>query len=158
MAIFLWFLAGFIFVGGAIIFGASKKGEQQTLGGIVAAIALLIAALGALARVAGFAILFAVNDPVAAHDHSRPELAPWFNSLKSNAGALCCSNNDGTVLEDADWRSKNGGYEVYLEGEWRRVPEGAVVTEPNKSGRTMVWPLKGYMGLTIRCFMPGPMT
>jgi hypothetical protein len=29
---------------------------------------------------------------------------------------------------------------------------------PNRAGRTMVWPLRGYLGLTIRCFMPGSMT
>ena len=34
----------------------------------------------------------------------------------------------------------------------------AVVAEPNRAGRTMVWPLYGYSGVTIRCFMPGSMT
>jgi len=33
-----------------------------------------------------------------------------------------------------------------------------VITEPNRAGRTMVWPLRGYLGTTIRCFMPGSMT
>jgi hypothetical protein len=34
----------------------------------------------------------------------------------------------------------------------------AVITEPNRAGRAMVCPLRGYLGLTIRCFMPGSMT
>ena len=38
------------------------------------------------------------------------------------------------------------------------VPEDAVITEPNRVGRTMVWPMRGYQGLSIRCFMPGSMT
>jgi hypothetical protein len=25
-------------------------------------------------------------------------------------------------------------------------------------GRTMVWPIKGTFGISIRCFMPGSMT
>jgi hypothetical protein len=53
MATLLFLLAGFIFAGGAILFGAAKDGQQQSLGGVVAMIALLVAALGALARVAG---------------------------------------------------------------------------------------------------------
>ena len=38
------------------------------------------------------------------------------------------------------------------------VPDDAVITEPNRAGRTMVWPIRGYQGMTIRCFMPGSMT
>jgi hypothetical protein len=90
--------------------------------------------------------------------YAQSPLRKWFDGLKSSGGALCCSDADGTAISDAEWRSKNGGYEVFLEGEWRRVPDSAVVTEPNKSGRTMVWPLRGYMGITIRCFMPGSMS
>ena len=45
-----------------------------------------------------------------------------------------------------------------IDGEWHDVPEDAVITEPNRAGRTMVWPIRGYQGLSIRCFMPGSMT
>jgi hypothetical protein len=38
------------------------------------------------------------------------------------------------------------------------VPDDAVITEPNRYGRTMVWPIKGALGISIRCFMPGSMT
>src|SRR6516164_9103312 len=41
---------------------------------------------------------------------------------------------------------------------WVDVPDEAVITEPNRIGRTMVWPIRGYLGLTIRCFMPGQMS
>lgn len=85
-------------------------------------------------------------------------LKPWFDQLKNKNGDLCCSDADGTAVSDADWRSKDGHYQVFLEGVWQDVPDIAVVTEPNRTGRTMVWPVRGYMGFTIRCFMPGPMT
>jgi hypothetical protein len=93
-------------------------------------------------------------------------LRPWFDSLKSGKGP-CCSDADGTVVADPDWRSKDGHYQVRLpsfsgvgeyEGkpEWIDVPDEAIITEPNRFGRTMVWPIRGYMGTTIRCFMVGP--
>jgi hypothetical protein len=88
---------------------------------------------------------------------SSPELRAWFEGLKSSKGP-CCSDADGTAVSDVDWQSGNGHYRVRLDGEWVDVPDEAVVTEPNRVGRTMVWPLRGYLGLTIRCFMPGSMT
>ena len=33
--------------------------------------------------------------------------------------------------------------------------QGARVAEPDKFGRTMVWPLRVDKDLTIRCFLPG---
>jgi len=53
--------------------------------------------------------------------------------------------------------SKGGHYRVRLEAN-DRCARRSVITEPNRVGRTMVWPLRGYLGLTIRCFMPGSMT
>jgi hypothetical protein len=93
-------------------------------------------------------------------------LKPWFDSLKSKNGP-CCSDADGTALADVDWRTRDGKYQVRLEGEWIDVPDDAVITEPNRAGRTMVWPMRGtfssngtlqsFEGITIRCFMPGSM-
>ena len=34
-------------------------------------------------------------------------------------------------------KSDKGRYRVHLDGEWVIVPDGAVITEPNKIGRTM---------------------
>jgi hypothetical protein len=84
-------------------------------------------------------------------------LKPWFDSLRSGKGP-CCSDADGSAVSDVDWESKDGHYRVRLDGEWLDVPEDAVITEPNRVGRTMVWPLRGYLGVSIRCFMPGSMT
>jgi hypothetical protein len=95
----------------------------------------------------------------AAHDDGRyanSPLKPWFDALKSGKG-LCCSFADGFAIADPDWESKDGHYRVRLEGEWIVVPEDAVITEPNRAGRTMVWPIKNSLGTSIRCFMPGSM-
>ena len=112
---------------------------------------------------AGFVVLLL---PLAAYPgHARdPDgrfagspLNQWFDTLKSAKGP-CCSDADGTAVSDVDWESGNGHYRVRIEGEWVDVPEDAVITEPNRAGRTMVWPIRGYLGLSIRCFMPGSMT
>jgi hypothetical protein len=112
----------------------------------------------------GFAVLLLALASHLGHARDRgqfananPELKAWFESLKSGKGP-CCSDADGTAVSDVDWQSGNGHYRVRLDGEWIDVPDEAVITEPNRIGRTMVWPLRGYLGLTIRCFMPGSMT
>ena len=89
--------------------------------------------------------------------HIQSPLKPWFDSLRSGKGP-CCSDADGFALSDPDWESKNGHYRVRIDKEWIDVPDDAVITEPNRVGRTMVWPIKGALGISIRCFMPGSMT
>ena len=96
-------------------------------------------------------------------------LKPWFDQLRSGKGR-CCSDADGTAVKDADWESKDGHYRVFIHDQWWDVPDEAVITEPNKFGRTMVWPIYGWdyskpggehgyaENITIRCFMPGSMT
>src|SRR6266702_4334751 len=84
-------------------------------------------------------------------------LKAWFDQLASGKGR-CCSIADGEAVADTDWDSKDGHYRVRLSGEWIDVPDDAVITEPNRAGRTMVWPLDQADGLGIRCFMPGSMS
>jgi hypothetical protein len=103
--------------------------------------------------------IFTVNE-VAARDDGRfsgSPLKPWFDGLKSGKG-LCCSVADGRAVADPDWESKDGHYRVRIDGEWVNVPDDAVIKEPNLAGRTMVWPIKGSLGTTIRCFLPGTMS
>jgi len=118
-------------------------------------------------------VLVALAAPlVRAHDHNRPDLNDWFTSLHSGKGP-CCDGSDAMSLEDPDWEAQNKAgshYRVrvprygYLKDDqqqelvWVDVPEEAVISEPNRAGRTLVWPIYGYMGVTIRCFMPGSMT
>ncbi len=91
-------------------------------------------------------------------------LHDWFEHLASGKG-LCCSFADGHVVQDADWDTKDGRYRVRVpkaanseDGIWVDVPDDAVITEPNRAGHTMVWPLYDHQGVSIRCFMPGSMT
>jgi len=111
----------------------------------------------------GFAVLISplATYPGQARDpdgrYANSPLKQWFDSLKSGKGP-CCSDADGTAVSDVDWETGHGHYRVRIEGDWVDVPDEAVITEPNRVGRTMVWPIRGYGGLTIRCFMPGSMT
>lgn len=84
-------------------------------------------------------------------------LKGWFDGLRSSKGP-CCSDADGSALADVDWRSDNGRYAVRIDGVWLDVPDEAVLREPNKDGRTIVWPMHGIAGTTIRCFIAGSMT
>ncbi len=86
-------------------------------------------------------IFLLLCSPALAHDAGHPELNEWFNRLASGRG-LCCSFADGSAVSDVDWESKDGHYRVRLEGRWIDVPDDAVVTEPNRAGRTMVWPMR----------------
>ncbi|HEY8337127.1 MAG TPA: hypothetical protein VIQ05_25305 [Tardiphaga sp.] len=86
-----------------------------------------------------------------------PDLKAWFDSLRSGKGP-CCSDADGSAVSDVDWESSSGHYRVRLDGKWLDVPDEAVITSPNRVGRTMVWPMRGDGGILIRCFMPGSMT
>jgi hypothetical protein len=117
-----------------------------------ASVLVCVLVLAALAAPASRA-----RDPDGRYAAQNPELHKWFDGLKSGKGP-CCSDADGTAVPDVDWQSVNGHYRVRLDGEWIDVPDDAVITEPNRIGRTMVWPLRGYLGTTIRCFMPGSMT
>lgn len=108
-----------------------------------------------------------------AHDHERPALTPWFKSLVSRKGP-CCDGSDALHLTNVDWETKDGHYRVRVpstgqgferamngekvEMDWVDVPEEAVLEQPNLDGETLVWPMYGYMGKTIRCFMPGTLS
>jgi len=84
-------------------------------------------------------------------------LREWFDRLASGNG-LCCSIADGEIVADPDWESKDGHYRVRLENKWFDVPDRSLITEPNRAGRTMVWPIRVGESISIRCFMPGSMT
>ena len=94
--------------------------------------------------------------------YAHSPLKSWFESLHSSKGP-CCSDADGAALSDVDWEARDGHYRVRIEGEWWDVPDEAVIREPNRAGRTMVWPIyyratNTPVRVEIRCFMPGTMT
>jgi hypothetical protein len=117
-----------------------------------------------ISRATAAAMLLSIPVPQVASARDRgqfaastPEMKAWFDSLRSAKGP-CCSDADGSAVSDVDWESNGGHYRVRLEGAWLDVPDEAVITVPNRVGRTMVWPIRGSGGTLIRCFMPGSMT
>jgi hypothetical protein len=124
-------------------------GDDKKFRRIVVKPVVAVAVVGAIALMARWA---------SAHDDGRfanSPLKPWFDALKSGNG-LCCSFADGVTVEDVDWDVHDGHYRVRLYGAWLPVPDDAVVTEPNRYGRAVVWPYQDAGGVTrIRCFMPG---
>lgn len=89
--------------------------------------------------------------------YAQSPLKGWFDQLRSKGGGPCCSDADGTALSDIDWDTKDNHYRVRIDGQWIDVPDDTVITEPNRAGRTMVWPFYLNGRPTIRCFMPGSM-
>ena len=122
-------------------------------------LALVIVLL--LLHVVGFLCSFRAHARDLDGRYANSPLKSWFDSLRSDRGP-CCSDADGYALSDVDWETKDGHYRVRIEGQWFDVPPDAIITQPNVSGRTMVWPMykRGFgevLNAEIRCFMPGPM-
>ena len=111
------------------------------------ALALILAAF-----LVGLAL---VANAFAAGNYPDGALHKWFDGLRSPKG-LCCSFADGRSVSDPDWGTRDDHYWVIVDGQRYRVPEEAVVAEPNKFGQAVVWPYKdGQQQVQIRCFMPG---
>jgi hypothetical protein len=112
-------------------------------------------------RIATALLLVLLPASVDARDNGRfagsdPEIKTWFDTLTSGKGR-CCSFADGEFVADVDWTASGGHYRVRLDSIWIDVPDEAVITEPNRVGRTIVWPFRVGKDIAIRCFMPGAM-
>jgi len=124
-------------------------------------------------KIAAIILVLAVpTPPIAVHARDRgqfkdttPEMRQWFENLRSGKGP-CCADADGTVITDNDWDMREGRYFVRVprtplseDTVWVPVPDEAIITEPNRVNRPMVWPYyPGGGSVTIRCFMPGTLT
>jgi hypothetical protein len=78
----------------------------------------------------------------------------WFKSVRSPHGVPCCDIADG---HRTSYDIRADGYWVPIEGEWRHVPEDAVVNNAgNPVGEAVVWYVnQGAGSIYIRCFVPG---
>lgn len=117
-------------------------------------------AICVLLIVMALAALFIMVRPARGMDDGRYANSPlksWFDGLRSGRGP-CCSDADGNVVLDADWDVVEGHYRVRIQGEWVEVPDDALLREPNKFGRTMVWPMFNNGHPVVRCFIPGALT
>jgi hypothetical protein len=123
--------------------------------------------LAATILCAGFLPSASAHDPSGQWAYLSNDLKEWFKSLHTgNRGTPCCEEADGQHVADVDWDTQKDDageihYRVFLLGSWREVPNEAVITEPNRFGPAVVWPVyaRGVSGQKefsfIRCFLPG---
>ena len=77
----------------------------------------------------------------------------WFKSVKSPKGVPCCDISDG---HRTDYDMRDSSYWVPIEGEWRQVPDGAVIRDAgNPVGEAIVWYVHHRGSIVISCFVPG---
>jgi len=109
--------------------------------------------------IAALAVLLTTGATARDRDgrYANSPLHEWFEHLETPGGGRCCSDADGTAVADVDWQTANGHYRVRIGDEWLDVPDDHVITEPNRFGRTMVWPYYTNGHPHVRCFMPGSM-
>src|SRR5262245_30011896 len=84
-----------------------------------------------------------------------PEIKGWVESLTDDKGRGCCATADGFRPEEVEWDMAESAYRVRINGEWFKVPDGAVIKEANRIGYAIVWYFVDNGALTIRCFLPG---
>lgn len=82
-----------------------------------------------------------------------PEIREWYRSMQRPAGGSCCDIADG---HSTTWRgSKDGGYEVQIDGKWLPVPQDSVIlNKENPTGEAIVWYVKRGDMYYIMCFIP----
>lgn len=94
--------------------------------------------------------LLALISPALAHS---PDAAhgEWLSSLTNKWGGSCCNMQD---CEHHPTRIVGDHYEVLIKGEWRVVPEDAILRIPNPTGE----PVACWYGNAVRCFVPASAT
>jgi len=86
-------------------------------------------------------------------DNVPDDVRAWFKSVKSPKGVPCCDISDG---HRTDYDIREGAYWVPIEGEWRQVPDGAVILDAgNPVGEAIVWYVHHRGSIVISCFVPG---
>lgn len=117
---------------------------------LIAAAAVLVALLWGIAALA--------------HTHDWAQLTPqqrqWFREqTQPNTKQLCCSEPDvGSDAEIVEEDIREGKYWIRspkTHGVWVKVPDHAVLTEPNKFGRPVVWWRWQDGNPVAFCFAPG---
>lgn len=101
-------------------------------------------------------LILVLSSHVYAHDPARPDLDSWYMSLHSKNHVPCCDISDAHAVAAEDWKTEDGHYMVMIDGDWKNVPDEALIDAPNLAGKALVW--FGYHSTRITCFMPGPMT
>lgn len=77
-------------------------------------------------------LIFCAYDVVAHSRRFTDEENAWMERQLAEDGTKCCNQHDVHFLDQPQWRSTGGGYEVYVEGEWHEVPPGRLrVNQPD---------------------------
>lgn len=100
---------------------------------------------------------FAAAKPPPGIDLNSP-LHHWFHAQHSITGAWCCDISDGHILDDSQWRTHGGVYQVKIGNGWVNVPDKArrdPAGGPNPTGHAIVWYNVTPWGIEIYCFAPG---
>lgn len=90
-------------------------------------------------------LAIALHAKAALPEGSDGSLSPWFQSLERPdlPGASCCNTADCRMYEDRKVRITEGAYEIFIDGNWRRVPSERIVQ--NKANPT---------GQFVACYTP----
>jgi hypothetical protein len=84
-----------------------------------------------------------------------PDIKRWVESLTDDKGRGCCATADGFRPEEVEWDMVENAYRVMIDGQWFKVPDGAVIRQANRIGYAIVWYFVDNGAITIRCFLPG---
>jgi len=76
-------------------------------------------------------------------------------SLTDDKGRGCCATADGYRTQEVERDMSENAYRVMIEGQWFKVPDGAVIKQANRIGYAIVWYFIDNGAITIRCFLPG---
>ena len=84
-------------------------------------------------------VVFALLAPgalAAPPEHADPALAPWYNSLqRPSSGFPCCSIADCRPVRA---RTRGDRFEALIDGEWRVVPDKAILNRmDNPTGQAV---------------------
>ena len=76
-----------------------------------------------------------------AHIRDHPEWNEVLSASRNQNNGECCGLGDAHLVEFDDWRlTRDGAYEVYLLGQWRRVEGWQITTNMvNPTGKAIVW-------------------
>jgi hypothetical protein len=79
-------------------------------------------------------------------------LSDWFQSLMRNdGGGSCCGAAD---CREVDYRTGSNGYEVFVGGEWTKVPDDVVLhRHDNPTGGAVL--CITHLFHQMLCFVPG---
>ena len=69
-------------------------------------------------------LFFLLGEALAHGQQFTQEENDWMERQNAVDGTKCCDRHDVHFLDSPNWRMKNAGYEVLVEGKWHEVPPG----------------------------------